>query len=93
MEILSLRWDSDEPLDELAAFADRVRVRGRGRLAGFPAEWQERAKRRVAEITASGRLEPDLALPDENQAADQRPQPHSGGPVASSVDAPDDSGG
>jgi hypothetical protein len=72
---VAVRLDADEPLDELAAFADRIRVRGRGRLAGFPAEWQERAKSRVAEITASGRLESDLALLDENQAAARRPQP------------------
>jgi hypothetical protein len=74
---VAVRWDSgsDEPLDELAAFADRIRVRGRDRLDGFPAEWQERAKSRVAEITANGRFESDLALLDENQAAAQRPQP------------------
>jgi hypothetical protein len=51
--VVAVRWDSDEPVDEMAAFADRIRVRAMGRLAGLSPEWQQRARSRVAEITAS----------------------------------------
>jgi hypothetical protein len=65
-----IRWDSDEHehFDELVGFADRIRMRARDRLAGFPAEWQERMKKRVSEITGSAGFELELALLNENSA-------------------------
>jgi hypothetical protein len=73
--VFAVRWDSDEPLDEMAAFADRIRVRGMNRAAGLSAEWRERAKGRVAEITASAQFESELSLLDETQGTARRSRP------------------
>lgn len=73
--VVAVRWDSGETLDQVAAFADRIRVRGMGRLAGLSPERQERAESRVAEITASAQFESDVALLDEAQATAERSKP------------------
>jgi hypothetical protein len=69
--LASIRWDSDEleSFEELVAFADRIRVLGRDRRAGFSADWQARIDNRVSEITGSGRFESELAMLDEAVAA------------------------
>jgi hypothetical protein len=76
-QVISVRWDSQiEPFDEVIRFADRIRVRAGHRLAGFSAEWQERVKSRVSEITASASFESELALLDEDAARAVRLRPH-----------------
>lgn len=56
--LVSIRWDFDEleTFEELAAFADRIRVRSRDRLAGFSAEWQARIENHASQITGSPAL-------------------------------------
>jgi hypothetical protein len=75
--LVSIRWTSDENerLDDLRAFADRIRIRARDRRAGFSAEWQERIRNKVSEITAGARFESELALLDEAAAVAIRPRP------------------
>jgi hypothetical protein len=75
--LVSMRWEfaEIEPLDKITAFADRIRMRARARLAGFSAEWQERIKDRAAEITSSASFASELTQLDKASAASERLRP------------------
>jgi hypothetical protein len=74
--LVSVRWENGESKrsEQVTALADRIRMRGRARRVGFTADWRERISGREAELTASGRLEAEIAALDGTAGAGQ-PRP------------------
>lgn len=68
--LVSIRWHCDERegFYDVAAFADRIRVRARARLETLPPEWQDRIRNRASGVTASPGFVSQLGALDQAAA-------------------------